>query len=169
MSKRAEAEKKFKRLLGDETKLLPTKKKSGDGKTIVYMPNPVPKKDMNDYKYGKDIDVKVVNMAMTMAERMAVTMVRETLGFNVDAIVASITDSLTDKMAAMMPSQTTVIREVAREEMSELKADARKLVFDTPDIAVDRSKGLELKGSIGETVKSDESTDEALDALDNLL
>ena len=167
MSNRALAEKKFKRLMGDQSKLLP-KKKTFHNKTIVYIPHPIAKKDMNDYAYGKDINERVVKMAVGLAERMAVTMIRETLGFNVDAIVNSITASLTEKMAAMMPSQTTIIREVADGEVSDLKADARKLVFDTPDLNIDRSKGLELKGKIGETIKSDETTDEALEVLDNL-
>ena len=134
------------------------------------MPSPEARKDLTDYEYGKDIDEKVVKMAMQMAEKLAVSMVREATGVNVSSIVDKVIEGVVDKIAEKLPEQQTVIREVVSQSASEIhkKAEA-DFSFDSPNVTVDRSEGLKLKGEIGKKTKKKGSLDEQLDALDELL
>jgi hypothetical protein len=146
------------------------KKYTKGGKTTVVMPSPIVKKDLTDYAYGKDIDEKVIKMASQLAEKMAVSMVREMAGLNMDGLVEKVIEGVTERIAAKIPEQQTVIQQVVQESSDEIKQKAKDdFSFDSPDIAVDRSKGLELKGEIGKKTKKKGSIDEQLDALDNLL
>jgi len=90
------------------------KKYNYGSKTVVVLPNPVQKKDLTDYQYGKNIDEKVVKMATQLAERMAVTMIRESLAMNTDSIVERVVESLSEKIIAAMPEQQTVIQQVIK-------------------------------------------------------
>jgi hypothetical protein len=146
----------------------PRKFTRGD-KQVVVMPSPIQKKDLTDYTYGMDIDEKVVKMACKLAERMAITMVRESLGhINTAQITETMLDSLVSKIVDALPDQQTVIQQVVSQETEELKKKMNDLVFEGAEVAIDRSKGLKLHGDIGEKTKTSESTDDALDALDNL-
>jgi len=138
-------------------------------KQVVVMPSPVQKKDFTDYAYGMDIDEKVVTMAAKLAERMAISMVREMSQIDTNKIVDSVVAALSAKIVEVMPEQQTVIQQVVSSEMADLKSAAGELVFEGAELNIDRSKGLKLHGKVGETTTSDESTDDALDALDNLL
>ena len=138
-------------------------------KQVVVMPNPIQKKDLTDYTYGMDIDERVVKMACGLAEKMAIAMVRETLShINTNQMTEHMLDSITEKIVAAMPEQKTVIQQVVSAESAELKNEMRDLVFEGADVAIDRSKGLKLHGKVGETTESEDSTDDALDMLDNL-
>jgi recombination DNA repair RAD52 pathway protein len=151
-----------------QTQVIPKKYKSGD-KTIVVLPPHIVKKNLNDYAYGKDIDEKVVKMAANLAEKMAASLLRE-LSVDTERIVERVISGVTDKIEAAIPSQQTIIREVARESSDEIKkAIKQDFDFTAPEVAVDRSEGLELKGDIGKKTKKKGSLDEQLDALDNLL
>lgn len=138
-------------------------------KTIVVMPPHIVKRDLSDYAYGKDIDEKVIKMATQLAEKMAVGMLREISGINVEHMVDKVIEGVTAKIEAAIPSQQTVIREVVEEGAPSIKREAQDAFsFDGPVTSVDRSKGLKLKGEIGKTTKKKGDLDEQLDALDNL-
>ena len=139
------------------------------GKTIVVMPSHIVKRDLSDYAYGKDIDEKVIKMAVQLAEKMATSMLRELSGVNIEHMVEKVIEGVTAKIEAAIPSQQTIIREVVAEGTSEIKKEAQDAFsFDGPITSVDRSKGLKLKGEIGKKTKKKGSLDEQLDALDNL-
>lgn len=160
---------KYKKALSSVEKVRPKKYNYGK-KTVVVMPSPVQKKDLTDYEYGMDIDEKVVKMACSLAERMAVSMIRESMShMDTSGMVEKIVGQLSEKIAEAIPDQTTVIQQVVSSETEALKKQMEDLVFEGADLAIDRSKGLKLHGTVGEKTKSTESTDEALDALDSLL
>ena len=158
---------KLKKLLAQE-RLMPKKYNYGN-KQVIVMPSPIQKKDMNDYQYAKDIDEKVVRMATGLAEKMAITMVREILSINLEGMTDRIVSELTDKIAAALPEQKTIIQQVVSQESPILKKEAEEFVFEGADISIDRSKGLKLHGKIGEESVSDDSTDDALNVLENLI
>lgn len=145
------------------------KKYSSGKERIVVMPSPIQKRDLTDYEYGKNIDEKVVKMACTLAEKMAISLVRETIGYmDTSDMVEKIVDQLGEKIAAAIPDQTTVIQQVVASETESLKKEMKDLVFEGADIAIDRSKGLKLHGKVGSKTNSEDSTDDALDMLDSL-
>ena len=80
---------------------------------------------------------------------------------NLDLVVNKVTDAISQALSG----HTALIKQVAAEELPKLK---RELVFDTPELNIDRSKGSRLSGSIGKKTKSTDSTDEALELLDKL-
>ena len=167
MSKKPDSVRRYEQLLKEQN--IRPKKYNYGPKQVVVMPSPVQKKDLTDYAYGMDIDEKVVKMACTLAEKMAIAMVRETLShINTNQMTEHMLDSITEKIVAAMPEQKTVIQQVVSAESAELKNEMRDLVFEGADIAIDRSKGLKLHGKVGETTESEDSTDDALDMLDNL-
>jgi hypothetical protein len=146
------------------------KKYSYGDRQVVVMPSPIQKKDLTDYKYGKDIDEKVVKMAITIAERMAISMVREALSHtNTERITDGMIDAITDRIIKALPEQRTIIERVVSDESVELKSELSKLVFEGAEISIDRSKGLKLHGKVGSKTTSEDNTDEALDALANML
>lgn len=160
---------KYRKALSSVENLRP-KKFSYGHKTVVVMPSPVHKKDHTDFKYGKDIDEKVVKMACSLAERMAIGMVREMMShINTNQMTDTMLETISDRIIKAMPEQRTVIERIVSEESAELRDEMKDLVFEGADLAIDRSKGLKLHGKIGETTESEESTDDALDALDKLL
>lgn len=138
-------------------------------KQVVVLPSPIQKKDMSDYQYAKDIDEKVVKMAVSLAEKMAISMVREMMSLDTDKLVDKITAQLSDKIAAAIPEQKTIIQQVVSQEMPSLKKEAEEFTFEGAEMAIDRSKGLKLHGKVGDKSKSTDSTDDALDALANMI
>lgn len=136
---------------------------------IVTLPSPIQKRDFTDYQYGLDIDEKVIKMACNLAERMAISMVRESMLMDTSKIVEKISETLVEKIIAALPEQQTIIQQVVSDEVGMLKKEMGDLVFEGANIAIDRSKGLKLHGDIGEKTKSKDSTDDALAALDNLI
>jgi len=144
------------------------KKYNYGNKTVVVLPSPKQKKDLTDYRYGLDIDEKVVKMAASLAERMAISLMRESLSMNTEAIVDKIVSELSDKIIAAIPEQKTIIQQVVADETPDLKRETGEFVIEGAEISIDRSKGLKLHGKVGEKTKVKESTDDALDALDNL-
>jgi hypothetical protein len=160
---------KINKLYAQQQKLGIKKYQASENKTVVVMPSPQVKKDLTDYAYGKDIDERVVKMAMQMAEKLAVSMVRELATVNVGNMVEQVIEGVTSQIEAKLPEQQTIIREVVQESTADIKRKAQdEFSFDGPDIAVDRSKGLKLKGEIGTKTKKKQSLNEQLDALDNL-
>lgn len=166
MSSREEARRKFDKLKKDVD--IQPKKFTYGNKTVVVMPSPVQKKDFTDYDYGKNIDEKVVKAALGMAERMAISLIREAIQLNTEGLVDKIAEQLTERIIEAMPEQKTVIQQVVSEHGASIKQDGMEFMFEGADIAIDRSKGLKLHGKVGETTESEESTDDALDMLDNL-
>lgn len=145
------------------------KKYSYGNKQVVVMPSPIQKKSLTDFDYGKDIDERVINMACKLAEKMAVAMVREALSHvNTAQITDNMLDSITSKIIEALPEQKTIIQQVVSAEASGLQEEMKDFIFEGADMAIDRSKGLKLHGEIGEKTSSKESTDDALDMLDNL-
>lgn len=144
------------------------KKYSYGVKQVVILPSPKQKKDLTDYQYGKDIDEKVVKMAVGLAEKLAISMIREALSVNTDTMVNKIVSELTEKIVAAIPEQRTVIQQVVSEESTRLKSELSEFAFEGAEISIDRSKGLKLHGKTGKTSSSEESTDSVLDLLDNL-
>jgi hypothetical protein len=133
------------------------------------MPSPIQKKDYTDLAYAKNIDERIINMACKLAEKMAVAMVRETLSHvNTSQITDNMLDAITSKIIAALPEQKTIIQRVVSEEADGLEKEMKDFIFEGADLAIDRSKGLKLHGEIGEKTSSKESTDDALDMLDNL-
>ena len=145
------------------------KKYDYGNKQVVVLPNPIQKRDMNDYQYAKDIDERVVKMAASLAEKMAISMVREMMSLDTDKIVEKITAQLGEKIAAAIPEQRTIIQQVVSNESTQLKSELNEIIFEGAEMAIDRSKGLKLHGKVGEKSKSKESTDDALDALANMI
>jgi len=144
-------------------------KYSYPNKQVIVMPAPVIRKNLSDYEYGKNIDEKVIKMACGLAEKMAISMVRETLShINTAQITDAMLDSITEKIIKALPEQQTIIQQVVSEESDELKSELNQMIFEGADIAIDRSKGLKLHGEVGEKTTSEDSTDDALDALDGL-
>jgi len=160
-------EEKYKKALKSIEKVRPKKFHYGN-KTVIVMPSPEHKKDFTDYKYGADIDERVVKMATSLAERMAISLMREALSINTDAMVDKIINSLSAKIVEAMPEQRTIIQQVVSQEAGDIRKDAGDFIFEGADLAIDRSKGLKLHGKVGEKSTSTESTDDVLDALDGL-
>lgn len=149
------------------------KYQASGNKTVVVLPSPIAKRDLNDYKYSKDIDEKVLELASKLAEKMAISMIRETMQQNTAQITDSTIDMTVDKIVSKLekklPQQQTVVREVIKEGASEARAEVAntEFDFDTSGVQVDRSNDLQLKGKIGEKRKSKSNLDEELDALED--
>jgi len=141
----------------------PKKYMTTDKRTVVVMPSPIQKKDMTDYSYGLDIDKKVIEMAANLAERMAVSLVRETLSLNTDEIV----DRICDKLIERLPELT--VKEAIYNEKPTIKKDVKQFVVDTSNIKVDRSDGYTVSGDIGRKVNTEDSTKDALEALEKFI
>jgi len=160
---------KLKRL-HQEKRIIP-KKYQSNSKTVAIMPSPIQKKDFTDYKYGLDIDKKVIDTATKLAERMAVAIVRETLHYDIDSIIDKICDNIISRLNNAINtnfSKQTLVP-VQREDIkSEAKKEIKDFVFDKPELAIDRSQGIRIKGDIGKKTMSTENTDADLEALDKL-
>ena len=141
----------------------PKKYMTTDKRTVVVMPSPIQKKDMTDYSYGLDIDKKVIEMVANLAERMAVSLVRETLSLNTDEIV----DRICDKLIERLPELT--VKEAIYNEKPTIKKDVKQFVVDTSNIKVDRSDGYTVSGDIGRKVNTEDSTKDALEALEKFI
>lgn len=163
-----EMKEKYKKALKSVEQIRPKKFHYGN-KTVVVMPSPKQKRDMTDYEYGMNIDERVVKMAASLAERMAISLMREALSINTDAMVDKIISDLSDKIVEAMPEQKTIIQQVVAEEVDEIRKEAGELVFEGAELSIDRAKGLKLHGKVGEKTKVQDNTDDALDMLDNLL
>lgn len=124
----------------------------------------VVKKDLNDYSYAKDIDEKVINLAISLAEKMAISIIREGLRPQIDTIIEEMSHKLADKIAAKLPAQQTIIRQIADSSLPELQDYDFKV--DLPGI--NRATGLTLKGQGVKKVESEDSIDDALNILDNM-
>jgi hypothetical protein len=144
------------------------KKYTSDNKQIVVMPAPIQKRDLTDYEYGKNIDEKVVKMAISLAEKMAITIIRESAALNVDEIVNKVVAALSDKIAAAIPEQRTIIQQVVSQETPALKKEMGAFAFEGAEMAIDRSKGHKLHGKIGSKSTSTDNTDDALSVLEGL-
>ena len=46
--------------------------------------------------------------------------------------------------------------------------EAKDFIFDNPDINIDRTGDIKLKGKIGKKTSSEDSTDDALDILEGM-
>jgi hypothetical protein len=126
------------------------------------------RKNLNDYSYSKDIDEKVLKLAMSLAERFAINIIRETMGKQLEQVVDKVTDKLVSDLVNKMPTQQVVIKEVASEATPEIKKAMKDFDFSTEMPNVDRSKGMTLKGQASKTTSTSDTTDDALDVLDSL-
>lgn len=138
------------------------------GKPTVVYHDSVIKKDLNDYSYSKDIDEKVLKLAMSLAERFAINIIRETMGRQMDMVIDKVTDKLVGDLVNKMPTQQVVIKEVVSESTPEIKKELQDFDFGAGVPNVDRSKGLKLKGKASKKSTSTDTTDDALDVLDSL-
>lgn len=138
------------------------------GKPTVVYHNSIVKKDLNDYSYSKDIDEKVLKLAMSLAERFAINIIRETMGKQMDMVIDKVTDKLVGDLISKMPTQQVVIKEVASESAPEIKKELQDFDFGASMPNVDRSKGFKLKGKASKQTTSTDTTDDALDILDSL-
>jgi len=174
VSSKKDLTKKLNRLYS-EAGVLPKKYAGEQGKTIIVLPSPVQKKDFTDYQYGLNVDEKVIKMASKLAERMAVAMVRESLHMNLDSIVDKICDKVVPDVADRIGEymNSTFPDRIAEGYLStakeEIKREIKEFVFEKPELNIDRSEGIEIKGDIGKKITSEENTDKDLDLLDSLL
>lgn len=163
------------RRLYKEANIIPKKYNTENGKTVIVLPSPIQKKDLTDYTYGKNIDEKVIKMASSLAEKMAVAIVRETLSLNIEGIVDKICDKIVPKLVDRIGDEmnSTLPESIAGHYMpiakDEIRKEIKEFVFERPDIAIDRSQGIKVKGEVGNKTTSSDSTDNDLDLLDNLL
>lgn len=148
--------------------LYPNKHTGSGGKTIVVLPSPVQKKDFNDYRYALNIDQKLLDLALPIAERLASSMVRETLNLNIDMLVSKIVEQVTSRIIKELPAQQTIIQQVVSEETASIKKKAGTLVFDKPNLVVEQDLDSKIQGKTGKKTTSLDSTDDILDALANL-
>lgn len=149
---------KLESLLRDSQRLFPKKYQASGGRTIVVLPSS--QKIVRDHSYTKEIDKKVIEAAGAIAERLAITIVRETLSSHLDTLVDKITKAVTDSIGEGVSIQQAI---------PQIKQEAKDFILEQPQLFVDRSKDLELHGSIGKKEVSKDTTDEALDALENLI
>lgn len=151
-----------------QTIVTPVKYDDGNGGTITVLPSPIIKRDLSDYAYGKDIDEKVITLAVSLAEKMAISMIREHHASNIDALVDRITDQLSAKLIEKMPTQQVIIQQTSHDSLPEIKKTVKDFEFDTSIPTIDRSSGMVLKGQGTKISKTNDSTDDTLDALDKL-
>lgn len=140
-----------------------------NGKTVVLPSSSVDTAIKLNHEYTRDIDEKVLRMAVKLAEKLATTMVRESLNLNVQALADQIIEGVSTRIIKELPDQTAVIQQVVSSEAESIKKEAQSFDFEGPDMTVDRSDGHKLQGKIGKKQKSKKGTSDALDALDNLL
>jgi len=163
--------KNLKELYPPKVSVVPKKYSDGNGGTITVLPSPIIKRDLTDYKYGKDIDEKVVTLAVALAEKMAISIIRETNAtqqLQLETFIDKITQTITGSLIAKMPAQQVVIQQTAQEAMPQIKQQVKDFEFDTNIGHVDRSGGMVLKGQGTKISKTNDSIDDTLDALDKL-
>lgn len=155
-------------LYPEQTSLTPIKYDDGKGGTIMVLPSPIIKRDLTDYAYGKEIDEKVIALAITLAEKMSINIIREALSGHMDAVVDRVTDQLTAKLIERMPAQQVLIQQTSQEYIPEIKKKVKDFEFDSTVAPVDRSGGMVLKGQGVKNTKTNDNIDDTLDALDKL-
>ena len=155
-------------LYPEQTSLTPIKYDDGKGGTIMVLPSPIIKRDLTDYAYAKDIDEKVITLAIGLAEKLAVTMVRETLALNMDTLVDRISDQLTTKLIEKMPTQQVIIQQTSDTYVPEIKKKVKDFEFDTTVGPINHSSGMVMKGQGTKNTKTNDNIDDTLDALDKL-
>lgn len=143
------------------------KHSDGKGGHVVVLPSPIVKRDLFDHAYTKDIDEKVLNMAMIVAEKLATSIVRETLGQQLEAITERVAEQLTKTIADKLPQQQVIIQQTTAQALPEIKNLVKDFEFKT-DIAVDHTAGMTLKGKPKKIQKTNDTTDDTLDILDQL-
>lgn len=143
--------------------------KDGQVQTTEFMqPTTIIKKDLNDYKYSKDIDEKVLNLAMSLAEKFAIAMIRDTLNLQMDAVISQISNKVAEELIKKMPAQQVVIRETVNASANEARQTVNEYDFNVNLPNRNYAEGLKLKGEAAKTTKTNESIDDTLDILDQL-
>jgi hypothetical protein len=160
--------KKIKNLYPPHLDLLSSKHSDGKGGMITVLPSPIVRKNLTDYAYGKDIDEKVVTMAVALAEKMAINIIRETLNQQLDGVIEQVVEKLTAALIEKLPAQQIIIKEASSSNLPELKKQAKQMDFGGAIPTVNRTSGMTLKGKSGTISKTEDTTDDALDVLDKL-
>jgi hypothetical protein len=156
------------RLLKDLQKEIPhfqvTKSQDRDA-IFVTLPR---EKEQVPVSSRKNINAEYVDTVVTLAQKLATVMVRETLASTVDTIINRVSEGLVKELKNQLPAQQVIIERVASEAVQ--KARATFKADDLDDfIPVDYQSGLEM---VGDGSKSEEVTagnlDEILKTLSNL-
>jgi hypothetical protein len=143
--------------------------KDGQTKTTEFIqPTNIIKKDLNDYKYSKNIDEKVLTLAMSLAEKFAVAIIRDTLNLQMDAVISQISSKVADELIKKMPAQQVIIRETVNASAAEARQTINDYDFSVNLPGRNHAEGLQLKGQAAKTTKTNESIDDTLDILDQL-
>jgi phenylpyruvate tautomerase PptA (4-oxalocrotonate tautomerase family) len=144
-----------------------TKYSDGKGGHITVLPSPIVKRDLRDHAYTKDLDEKTLTLATTLAERIAISIIRETLNQQLEGVIEKVSERLVENISSKLPSQQVIIQQTASESLPQIKKEVSDFEFKT-DISIDRSEGMKIKGKASKKTETNDSTDATLDILDQL-
>lgn len=133
----------------------------------MVLPSPIVKRDLRDHAYTKDIDEKALTLAVSLAERMAINIIRETLNQQLERVIEQVSDRLVKDISSKLPTQQVVIQQTASESLPQIKQQVKDFEFKT-DISIDRTEGMKIKGKASKKTETNDTTDDILDALDQL-
>ena len=119
-------------------------------------------KDQKYYLENVDIEAEIMKKAIAIAERMVAAMLREKIHRPLAEVEIDL-DELVDKIIAKMPASTTTV--VHQGEAGERAEDG--FSFDD-DPTIVTTEDYDITGKIVKKSKSNDSTDDALDALMDL-
>ncbi len=142
---------------------LPPKYNISKNRSLLVLPSPIVKKDLTDYEYGLNIDKKILELATDIASKVAIATVRETLSLNLDELVDKICNKIIDRMPAIS------IRNLTEDENKTIKKDMDSFVITDTVVSNISTDSFNLRGELGRKIKTNESTEDALDALGKLL
>lgn len=141
------------------------------GKTHIteyYQPVSIVKKDLTDYQYGKNIDEKVLKMAMSLAEKFAIAIIRDSINLQMDKVIEQLATKVSDELIKKMPTQQVVIKEVVESSVAQAKKDTESYDFNVNLPHRNHAEGMKLKGEAAKIKKTNQTIDDTLDILDQL-
>lgn len=159
---RDRAHKILKRLKRDFPNFDVKKARSGDA-IFVTLPREKVPTPVSHHHANKDI----IASAISMAEKMAVSMVKETLNTVIDALAEKLSSAIVTALKEQIPQQQVVIERIASEATQKTKQEFRlgESGFTVP---MNYQQGLEFVGKTGDSVSKKDDMDDILDQLSGL-
>jgi hypothetical protein len=136
--------------------------------TEYYQPVSILKKDLTDYSYAKDIDEKVLKMAMSLAEKFAIAIIRDGINLQIDRVIEQLSSKLSEELIKKMPAQQVIIKETISSSAAEAKKETENYDFNVNLPNRNHAEGMKLKGEAAKIRKTNQTIDDTLDILDQL-
>lgn len=112
-------------------------------------------------------DTALLEMVIDLSQRLATTMVRETMAATVNQMIEQVTAGILTTLKDRLPTASAVMVESAVATVA--KQSKEKFSFDTDkDFHVPYNPGVQIKGSTGQSITKTDDLQDTLDQLSKL-